>query len=348
MESGYNLGVKLSELGEFGLIDLLAEIVGAPQTADVLVGIGDDAACWWVEDGVQLATMDSMVEDVHFNLSTTTWRELGWKALAVNLSDIAAMGGNPRFALVSLGLPADTDVADIEELYRGMAELARAFNIVIVGGDVVKAPVVMMTVAVTGISRVDQVLTRDAAVPGQLVAVTGNLGASAAGRAVLQGRIELDGRAVLRNDIEPSEEIAAVLREAHLKPNPRVGEGQALVRCGVKAAIDISDGLVSDLKKLCKSSGVGARIYTSQVPVQPMMAESFGDDAIMLALSGGEDYELLFAASQDTIGKVRGEMLCPVTAIGEITAEPGVEVLDGAGNQIAIGVGGWDHFTSGE
>jgi thiamine-monophosphate kinase len=246
------------------------------------------------------------------------------------------MGGVPRFALVSLGLPVDTDVADVEELYRGMAELARAFNVVIVGGDVVKAPVVMITMAVWGTGWVDQVLTRDAAVPGQLVAVTGNLGASAAGRAVLQGRIELDG------------ETSAVLREAHLKPNPRVGEGQALVRCGVKAAIDISDGLVSDLERLCKSTGVGARIYTPQVPIQPMVAESFGDDAIMLALSGGEDYELLFTASQDTIVKVRGEMLCPVTAIGEITAEPGVEVLDGAGNQIAIGVGGWNHFTSGE
>jgi thiamine-monophosphate kinase len=335
MESGYNLGVKLSELGEFGLIDLLAEIVGAPRTADVLVGIGDDAACWRVADGLQLATTDSMVEGVHFDLSTTTWRELGWKALAVNLSDIAAMGGNPRFALVSLGLPADTDVADIEELYRGMTELARAFNAVIVGGDVVKAPVVMMTVAVTGISRVDRVLTRNAAVPGQLVAVTGNLGASAA------------GRAVLRNDVEPSEEISAVLREAHLKPNPRVGEGQALAHCGVKAAIDISDGLVGDLEKMCKSSGVGARIYTPQIPVHPMVAESFGSDAIMLALSGGEDYELLFTTPKGIVDSLRGEVLCPVTVIGEIAEEPGVKVLDGAGNEIETGMGGWDHFASG-
>ena len=336
MESGYNLGVKLSELGEFGLIDLLAEIVGVPQTADVLVGIGDDAACWRVEDGVHLATTDSMVEGVHFDLGTTTWRELGWKALAVNLSDIAAMGGNPRFALVSLGLPADTDVADVEGLYRGMAELARAFNVVIVGGDVVKSPVVMITVALTGIGQDDQILTRDAAVPGQQVAVTGNLGTSAA------------GRDMLRNGIELAEETSAALREAHLKPNPRVGEGQALARCGVKAAIDISDGLVSDLEKLCKSSGVGARIYTSQIPVHPMVAESFGDDAMTLALSGGEDYELLFTASQDTIDKVRGEMLCPVTVIGEITAEPVVEVLDEAGKQVEIVTGGWDHFTGGE
>ncbi len=333
MESGYNLGMKLSDLGEFGLIDLLASIVGAPKAEDVLLGIGDDAACWRPGSGLCLATTDSLIQDVHFTLGTTTWEELGWKALAVNLSDIAAMGGIPRFALVSLGLPSHTDVSDVEELYRGMAELARVFNVDIVGGDVVKAPVVMITVAVTGTSEGDQILTRDAAVPGQLVAVTGNLGASAAGRTMLLNRIKLD------------EETSAVLREAHLKPNPRVDEGYALVRCGVRAAIDISDGLVSDLEKLCKSSGVGASIYLSQVPVHPMVAASFGDDAMMLAMSGGEDYELLFTASRDTIDRVKTEILCPVTAIGEITAEPGVKVLDEAGDEVNMGAGGWDHFA---
>jgi thiamine-monophosphate kinase len=326
--------MKLSELGEFGLIDLLAAIVGAPQTDDVLIGIGDDAACWRAASGLHLATTDSLIEDVHFTLSTTTWRELGWKALAVNLSDIAAMGGIPRFALVSLGLPVDTDVADVEELYRGMAELARVFNVVIVGGDVVKSPVVMIAMAVTGTSQDDQILTRDAVVPGECIAVTGNLGASAAGMAVLRNRVEMD------------EETSTVLREAHLKPNPRVGEGQALARCGVKAAIDISDGLVSDLEKLCKSSGVGARVYISQIPVHPMVIETFGDDAVMLALSGGEDYELLFTASQDTIDRVRVEMLCPVTVIGEIAEESGGKVLDEAGNEVEMGDRGWDHFIS--
>ena len=336
MQRGYNLGMKLSELGEFGLIELLAGVVGAPRNEDVVVGIGDDAACWRVEDGLQLATTDSLVEDVHFSLGTTSWRDLGWKSMAVNLSDIAAMGGTPQFALVSLGLPADTDVADVEGLYRGMAELTRVLNVDIVGGDVVKAPLVMITVALTGIGREGQILTRDAAAPGQLVAVTGNLGASAAGRAVLHNRIEMD------------EDTSAVLREAHFKPNPRVAEGQALARCGVKAAIDISDGLVSDLGKLCKSSGVGAKISLPQVPVHPLVAESFGSDAMRFALSGGEDYELLFTASPDTIDRVREGMLCPVTVIGDITAEPGVKVIDGASNEVEIDAGGWDHFVSGE
>ncbi len=322
-------------MGEFGLIELLAKIAGQLKDKSVLIGIGDDAACWRTEACAQLATSDSLIQDVHFTLSTTTWRELGWKALAVNLSDIAAMGGFPQYALVSLGLPGDIEVASVAELYEGMAELARLFDVSIVGGDSVGAPVVILSLAVVGKAQTTQtVLTRSAAAPGDRIAVTGYLGASAAGLAMLKKGLEFD------------KETAATLREAHLKPHPRIVEGQALARRGVKAAIDLSDGLVSDLNKLCKASGVGARLFTNQIPVHPVVRRSFGDDSIELALSGGEDYELLFTAQGEVIDKVRKAMPCPVTVIGEISAEPKmVEVIDEHGNEVRLEKEGWEHFV---
>jgi len=326
--------MKVSELGEFRLIELFAKIVGKSKDESVLLGIGDDAACWRTE-GLQLATCDALIQDVHFTLSTTTWRELGWKALAVNLSDIAAMGGLPRYALVSLGLPGDTEVESVTELYEGMAELARLFDVVIVGGNVVGAPIVVLSLALVGVAQKAQnILTRSAATPGERIAVTGHLGASGAGLAMLRKGLKFD------------EKTAATLREAHLKPHPRVAEGQTLARHGVKAAIDLSDGLVSDLDKLCKTSGVGARLFINQVPIHPIVQNSFGDDAINLALSGGEDYELLFTAKGEVIDKVREAMPCNVTVIGEIVAEPRqVTALDEHGNEGKLEKEGWEHFT---
>ena len=326
--------MKVSELGEFGLIELLAKIVGRAG-GDVLVGIGDDAACWRSDASIQLATSDALIQDVHFTLRTTTWRELGWKALAVNLSDIAAMGGLPQYALVSLGLPGDTEVESVTELYEGMAELAHLFNVAIVGGDVVAAPIVVLSLAVVGATQTDHIITRSAAAPGERIAVTGYLGASAAGLAMLKSGLEFD------------KEIVTSLREAHLKPNPRVVEGQNLARHGVKAAIDLSDGLVSDLSKLCKASGVGARLFIDQIPVHHLVRHSFGDDAINLALSGGEDYELLFTASSEVISQVREAMPYPMTVIGEIVAEEAgkVRLFDEHGNEVKLEKEGWEHFA---
>ncbi len=324
--------MKVSELGEFGLIELLAKIVDAPSS-EVLVGIGDDAACWRTDASIQLATTDALIQDVHFTLSTTTWRELGWKALAVNLSDIAAMGGWPKYVLVSLGLPGDTEVEDVAELYEGMSELARTFDVAIVGGDVVASPLIVLSLTVTGVAQ--KILTRSAAVPGDQIAVTGYLGASAAGMVMLQRGLELD------------RDIAAALREAHLKPYPRVVEGQTLVHLGVKAAIDVSDGLVGDLTRLCQASGVGARLLSQRVPIHPFVLQPFEDSATNLALSGGEDYELLFTAKSEVIQQVKKLLTCPVTVIGDIVdGEPGVvRVFDDHGNEVRLEKGGWDHFA---
>jgi thiamine-monophosphate kinase len=326
--------MKVSELGEFGLIDLLAEIAGRPKNESVLIGIGDDAACWRAESALQLATTDALIQDVHFDLSDITWRELGWKALAVNLSDIAAMGGIPRYALVSLGLPSDTDVDNVSDLYKGMMQLARGFDVDIIGGNITAAPAIMISLTVLGEATTQgNILTRSAAAPGDRIAVTGALGASAAWRAMLKRRLKL------------SQHAAKALREAHVKPRPRVAEGQTLARRGVKAAIDLSDGLLADLEKLCKASGVGARISADRIPVDSTVRRSFDDDALSLALGGGEDYELLFTAPGKIIDRVKEELPCPATAIGEITTGTGVKVIDEKGLDVKMKNRGWDHFA---
>jgi thiamine-monophosphate kinase len=326
--------MKVSDLGEFGLIELLAKIATKSRAKPLLVDIGDDAAAWHSEAGVQLATTDALIQDVHFTLSTTTWRELGWKALAVNLSDIAAMGGVPQYALVSLGLPGDTEVEHMAQLYEGMAELARLFDVGIVGGDVVAAPLVVLNLTVIG-SAQGNILTRTAASPGDRIAVTGYLGASGGGMAMLKRGFQFD------------EETTADLRQAHLKPYPRVREGQLLACHGVRAAIDLSDGLASDLAKLCKASKVGARLFIDQIPIHPSVRNSFRDDYLDLALAGGEDYELLFTGSTEVMDKVRKLLPCPISVIGDIVSDaPGkVRLLDEQGKEIKLEEKGWDHFA---
>jgi thiamine-monophosphate kinase len=330
--------MKASELGEFGLIDRLAEMVGhdqSKQKGSLIIGIGDDTAAWQGNSSVQLATVDSLVEGVHFTLDTATYEEVGWKALAVNLSDIAAMGGQPEYALVALGLPGDTDVEDVTSLYRGMIDLAGQFQVNLIGGNIVSAPQLVISVTVIGsaINR-DSLLTRSAARPGDRVAVTGPLGAAAAG-------VEM-----LRKGLEFEPEVTAALRKALLHPFPRIAEGRLLVEQGVKAAIDISDGLVADLGHICEASRVGARIEADQVPVAPPVQTSFGERALGLAVAGGEDYELLFTASADCVEKVSKVASRPIYVIGEVVTEDKhrVTLVDSQGNPVSLSGKGWDHF----
>ncbi|TET66744.1 MAG: thiamine-phosphate kinase [Dehalococcoidia bacterium] len=336
--------MKVSELGEFGLIDLLAKMVSSSQSKQsapyqqLILGIGDDAAAWHGEAGTQLVTTDSLFQDIHFTLKTTPWYELGWKALAVNVSDIAAMGGVPRYALVSLALPEDTEVDDVTALYKGMIELAQPFEVAIIGGDTSRAPLVSITITVLGsMKNLDgHILTRSAARPGDKIAVTGSLGTAAAGLAMLTNQLQFDP--------EATEE----LKNAFLRPWPRVTEGQLLVTQGVKTAIDISDGLISDLNHICKSSQVGARVEVDRVPISPAVKANFGARALELALSGGEDYELLFTASAEVIDRVKEAASCPVTVVGEIIADKIGEVtlVDTNGNPFQLRKTGWEHFKA--
>jgi len=334
--------MKVSELGEFGLINLLAEIISGSENKQSIswrnleVGIGDDAAVWRDDAAIRLATVDSLIEGVHFSLKTTPWKELGWKALAVNLSDIAAMGGVPRYALISLALPETTEVADATALYQGMVELAERFEVAIIGGDTTRADAVSIAVTVLGSPRGEHILTRGAARVGDQIAVTGYPGTAAAGMEMLVGQHQFDN------------EVTGCLRGAFLCPLPRVVEGQALVEQGVKAAIDISDGLVADLRHICRASQVGARVKVERVPVHPAVSGSFGDKALGLALSGGEDYELLFTATNEVIKKVEKVLSCPVTIIGEIMADNigEVELVDINGKSFTMQQAGWEHFRT--
>lgn len=326
--------MKVWELGEFGLIELFAEIVGKASKHDLVLGIGDDAAAWRTEKSIQIGTTDTLIQDVHFTLGTATWRELGWKALAINISDIAAMGAIPTYALVSLGLPADTEVENVVELYRGLMKIAAKFAVDILGGDVSSAPVVIINLSIIGKATLDNLLTRAAALPGDQIAVSGYLGQAAAGLRMLNSGLEFDP------------ETTAFLRKAHLCPSPRVAEGQTLVQHGVRAAIDLSDGLISDLAQIGKASRVGAKVWVNRLPIHPLVKAAFKEESLGLALSGGEDYELLFTAKSEVIDQVKGLMPSQVTVIGEIeSGEPGRVTLFDEEEKVMKWEGwGWEHF----
>jgi len=335
--------MRLSELGEFGLIDLISGISaryensGGTPWQDVLVGIGDDAAAWQSDNRIQLATTDTLVQGVHFDLDIIGWEELGWKALAVNLSDIAAMGGVPKYALLSLALPADLEVQDISKFIDSIMHTATQFGVAIVGGNITAAPNVIITVTIMGYTTSKNMLKRSTASPGEQIAVTGYIGSSAAGLEMLKGRAISDS------------EASNLLRRAHFRPTPRVQEGQILIQQGVKTAIDISDGLVADLDHICQSSKVSAKINMEQVPVHPLVTANFSHYR-ELALYGGEDYELLFTADEATIARAKRALNCPVTVIGSIAEKElptRVTVLDNNGNIIPYKKGGWEHFKNG-
>jgi len=335
--------VKVSELGEFVLIEMLSQIVGASSalynsTPNLVMGIGDDAAAWKTSQSVQLGTTDILVENIHFDLSQINWHDLGWKSMAVNISDIAAMGGTPKHALISLGLPPDTEVEDVSELYRGIAGIARSLNMTVVGGDITQSPIVIISPTVIGETSKELMMTRSAAKPGDQIAVSGSLGASAAGLKMMNENLRFDDK------------ISAFLRQAHFKANPRVFEGQTLAQNGVKCAIDISDGLVADLSHICQKSKVNARIDLTAILVHPVVKAAFGEDALDLALSGGEDYELLFTAPPKVMQNVTSQLAkaTRITVIGEITeGEDGkIDIIDQKGSKVEFKKGGWDHFKN--
>lgn len=336
--------MNVSELGESGLISRISEIVNihrnktAPAWNNLILGIGDDAAAWYGDSSIQLATVDALRQGVHFSFETTGWRDLGWKALAVNLSDIAAMGGLPRYALVSLAVPADTDAEDVFALYEGMAELAGKFDVAVAGGDIDRSPLVEVCITVFGSTRNREqpLLTRAAVKADEKIAVTGYLGAAAGGLQMLSRHLPFDKK------------TADSLRTAFQRPFPRVTEGQILIESGVRAAIDISDGLIADLNHICQASHVGARIDAELIPVSPDIKASFGNEALELALSGGEDYELLFTASPAIIERVKAAASCPISIIGDVVAGGNNEVIviGPDGRPVRTARTGWEHFTT--
>ena len=340
--------MKVRDVGELGLIRRLRS--GQPEGASgVLTGIGDDTAVLVPTPGtVLLATTDLVIEDVHFRRATASPRDIGWKALAVNLSDIAGMGGTPRWALVALALPEDTLVDDVEALYAGMREAAAPHGVAIVGGDTSASPGrLMVNVTLLG-EHAGRPRLRSMARPGHVVAVTGTLGRAAAGLDVLDAPARGRGAGLPDADL-------AELAAAHLRPEPRLAEGRWLAaQPAVHAMMDCSDGLATDLGHICEESGVGARVELSRLPLAPATtraARALGRDPLGWAASGGEDYELLVTLEAGAAAALaRGLEAAtgtPLAVVGVIGAGPsGPAFVDERGAVVPVGPG-YEHFQPG-
>jgi len=331
----------IREVGENRIVARFRQMAGAGE--GVVVGPGDDTAVLSIPgDRLALFACDMMVEGIHFRQAWATPEQIGWKAMAQNLSDIAAMGGEPGFAVASVAAPGGTDERVVEGIARGLNEAARRYGSTVVGGDLVGSPgPLVVDVAVLGWVEAALVLRREGARPGDVVLVTGTLGASAAGLAACQGGLR-----------EGEDEAVARARRAHHQPEPRVPEGRAIAATRrATAMMDVSDGLSEDLPRLCGESGVGARVFADRIPVDAAcraVAVRLGLDALELASSGGEDYELLLTCPESAVealaAAVSAHRDTSVSVIGEIVARPGVVLVDTQGRERALAPG-FDHFA---
>ncbi|MEW6081155.1 MAG: thiamine-phosphate kinase [Bacillota bacterium] len=325
------------KVGEFELIKMLARVLGDPP-GGIYRFIGDDTAVLEPPRGRLLFASDMVVEGIHFRLDFAVPWEVGWKALAVNVSDIAAMAGRPLYAVVSLGVSAEERPSELYEgIYRGMAAAASRYGVAIVGGDTVKTggPLV---IDVSIIGEAERPVLRCGARPGDLVAVTGALGASAAALEwFLSGRSR-EGPGFVDKAVQ-----------AHQAPEARVREAQAAAGTGgVTAMIDVSDGLAGDLGHICEESGLGA-LLDREVPVDPAaraMALNLGKDPLEWALHGGEDYQLLMTvdpARKETVAEAVMSCGTPLTYIGRMRQGEGVHIKTGD-MEVRLGKGGYTHF----
>jgi thiamine-monophosphate kinase len=327
--------MKLSEIGEFGLINAISQI--ADKGSGVVMGVGDDAAVLAPSLGtVSLVTTDLLIEGVHFKLEFTDYHTLGRKALAVNLSDIAGCGGNPTAFLVSLAIPPETEEISVRALYKGMMEQARTFGVSLVGGDTSSGEKVMISITLIAEIEEGNVVYRHGAKQGDRIFVTGTLGDSALGLKMLKNGVK--GEPIQR----------------HLDPTPRVREGGEIARQGLATAmIDISDGLIADLGHIVHASGVGAQVRLPQLPLSAPYREHvkpYYKNPHLLALAGGEDYELLFTAPEgreEAINKLAVDLGTPITLIGEITkASAGVTIVGADGKAFPVEQRGHEHFKT--
>ena len=319
-------------MAEFALIDLIRARCAVARE-DVRLGIGDDAALLAVPAGQTLAvSTDTLVSGVHFPKDTAPF-DIGWKSLAVNLSDLAAMGATPAWATLALTLP-DADAAWTAAFVDGFAALAREFDLALVGGDTTQGPL-SITVTVHGFVPESLALRRSGAKVGDAVFVTGTLGDAAAGLALLQGP-GVAGKA--------QEYLLARLN----RPTPRVAQG-LLLRARAHACIDVSDGLVADLGHICHASAVGAEIDLALLPASPALLGLVAAEAcVPLQLAGGDDYELCFSAAPAIATELLNDLArsgCAATRIGRIVAEPGVRVRAVDGSLVASPRPGWEHFS---
>jgi thiamine-monophosphate kinase len=312
------------------------------QPDRVVKAIGDDAAAFTVKpDRVMLLTTDLLIERVHFITQATSGFDLGYKALAVNLSDIAAMGGTALDAFVSIGIPATMAMDFIEEFYRGLKSLAAEFNVNILGGDTTGSKTdLVVNIAVTGEVTANKMLGRDQAQAGDIIFSSGFLGDSRA------------GLHLLCNPEETECDTWTQLKHAHLKPRPHLREGQFLASYpAVHAAIDVSDGLSSDLAHILKVSAKGARLTATAIPVSEQLerfCRHFDFEPTAYALAGGEDYVLVCTVAPkqaDTIAQAfEHQFGRPLFKIGTVTPSGPLEIVEANGTAKPLKPDGWDHF----
>jgi len=337
---------NIEKLGEFGLIERFRARL-KHRSPRVRLGIGDDAAVYIARPGWhQVASTDALVETVHFRVETTPPERLGHKAIAVNVSDIAAMGGSPLVALVSLGLPPRVPLRFIDGLMKGFERASAEYGIELAGGDTVRSPKhLFINVTLIGEVREKRCFTRGGARPGDALMVTGTLGDSALGLALLES-----GGGAWRGTAKDKN----FLRRRHQEPSARVAASALLARsrARVTSMIDISDGLVQDLSHLLEAGGIGARLREDALPHSPALRNICAlnqKSPLSFSLTGGEDYELLFTLAPVDVKKITRQFEkagTPVTPIGEITAEEGAITLVRSGGRCETLSGslGFDHF----
>ncbi|MBF0285686.1 MAG: thiamine-phosphate kinase [Magnetococcales bacterium] len=335
---------SIASLGEFGLIRELFAPLQTPGVPGVVLGIGDDAAVLTPARTQELViTTDTLVEGMHFAADMDPYL-LGRKTLLVNLSDLAAMGATPHWALLSLALPPATALHWAKEFARGLGEACRTFSVALVGGDTVSTTHggTVITLTLMGMAGQGRAMTRKGATPGDLICVTGTIGDSALGLAVRQGRLKAEG------------DDAVFLTDRHQLPSPRVALGVKLLDAAiVRACIDVSDGFAADLGHLCEASGVAAEVDADRMPYSPAARRQLtrhGPEWESTLLSGGEDYELIFAMTEgamEFLTPLCEETKTPVTVVGRFieaaTGEPRVRIRRG-GELLRFSQEGWRHF----
>ena len=333
----------LKEIGEFGFIEKISH--GCLIRPDNIVkAIGDDAAAFMTApDMLSLITTDLLVERIHFLRDAISGFDLGYKSLAVNLSDIAAMGGTAREAFVSIAIPDDCNLDYLEAIYEGIKKLAAGYDVNILGGDTTRSTVdLIINIVVQGNVAKKELLCRDAAQPGDVIFSTGFLGDSKAGLHLILNEIDADTKA-----------LKACLK-AHRVPEPHLREGRFIAQQhGVHAAIDTSDGLSSDLTHIVEESQVGARLFADKIPISQNLQDfcsRFNFNPIEFALSGGEDYTLLCTIASEKADKIASafekEFKRPLFAIGKITSKKQIELVYPDGNISPLTPTGWDHFKA--
>ena len=337
---------ELDELGEFGLIDQLTADFPL-RNASSLKGVGDDAAVINHEGMRTLVSVDMLIEGIHFDMTYCPLKHLGYKAAVSNFSDIYAMNGTPTQIVVGLGVSNRFSVEALDELYAGIRLACERYNVDMVGGDTTSSKTgLVISITVIGMAKEEDIVYRSGAKKNDLLCVTGDLGGAYIGLLIL----EREKAEFLSNpNMQPQLKGLDYVLERQLKPEARKDIVEQLKTLGIKptSMIDISDGLASEILHLCKESGVGCQLYEERIPIDPTtdkMAKEFQIVPSVAALSGGEDYELLFTIDQKDYEKIQS-LSADVTVIGYMTDNVSVaEMITPDSHVIPIKAQGWDHM----